>query len=295
MKINPRTITYVNAVAEEHSFSKAAERLYISQPSLSQHILNAEKEYGVQLFDRRSVPVSLTYAGERFVAIARQMEVLDEQLTREMEDINGSITGRITVGVSPTRGSGFIPRLFAQFKKRYPRVELILMEDSNARQLEAVRSGKVDFAFTGHGGDELNSVRIAERSILLAVRRDDPHISSSGTVIELRDLAEVPFVLLKKGRGIRRMADRLFSERGITPVISYETDSYNMALGLAREGFGCTFVIDHELRLPEEMAAWRIAGAEEMYRMYLVYRKDTYLSRPFQYFIELARGLDDQS
>ena len=137
MKINPRTITYISAVAEERSFSRAAEKLFITQPSLSQHIINAEKEYGVQFFDRRSVPITLTYAGERFLAIGKEMELLDSRLNREMEDIGGSVTGRISVGVSPTRGSGFIPHLFARFKRRYPKVELVLMEDSNARQFRA--------------------------------------------------------------------------------------------------------------------------------------------------------------
>lgn len=293
MKINPRTITYVSAVAEERSFSKAAEKLYITQPSLSQHILNAEKEYGVQFFDRRSMPISLTYAGERFLAIAEQMELLDKQLIREMGDINGSVTGRIAVGVSPTRGAWFIPQLFAQFKKRYPSVELILLEESNVKLLEAVRSGKVDFAFTGYSEEDLESVPIAERKILLAVRQDDPHAKSADRAeICLADFADVPFVLLKKGRGIRRMADRLFERENLQPIIAYETGSYTMALGMAREGLGCTFVIDHEMQLSNDMTAYRIAGAEETYQMHLVYREDTYLSRPFQYFIDLAARLD---
>ena len=133
---------------------------------------------------------------------------------------------------------------------------------------------------------------IAERDILLAARRDSPYFAPDSTEIELSGLEHAPFILLKKGRGIRRMADRLFQAAGIAPTIAYETDSYNMALGMAREGFGCTFVIDHELRLPEDMEAYRIAGATETYRMYLVYRRDTYLSRPLQYFIELAKQMD---
>lgn len=294
MKINPRTITYVRTVAEERSFSKAAEKLYISQPSLSQHILNAEKEYGVQFFNRRSVPISLTYAGERFLSIADEMERLDEQLYREMEDINGSVTGRITVGVSSTRGARFIPQLFAQFRKRFPGVELILMEDSSIRQLDAVRSGKVDFAFTGYGDDDLADILIAERDIMLAMRRDHPlSTKKDRETIHLTDYVDMPFVLLNKGRGIRRMADQLFSENSINPVVAYETSSYNMALGLAEQGLGATFVIDHEMRLPESMVAYHIAGSKETYQVHLVYRKDLYLSRAFQHFVELSKGIDE--
>ena len=293
MKINPRTITYVTAVAEEQSFSKAAERLYITQPSLSQHILNAEKEYGVQFFDRRSMPVRLTYAGERFLAIAKEMDQLDRQLSREMDDITCNLTGRIAVGVSSTRGSRFIPQLFSRFKSRYPGFELDLVEDSNAKQLEAVRNGRVDFAFTGYTQDDLYSHLIAEREIKLAVRRDlVNNLSPETGSVAMTSFSEYPFILLKKGRGIRNIADQLFSDNNINPQIAYETSNYNMALGMAREGLGCTFVIDHEIPLPDGLNAYSILDCKEKYQLYIVYRKDTYLSLPFQYFIQLAREMD---
>lgn len=358
MRINPRTIAYVKAVAEQRSFSRAAEKLYISQPSLSQHILNAERSYGVRFFNRRTNPITLTYAGERFLSIANEMEQLDRQLSREMADIGGDTTGRITVGVSPTRGALFIPQLFARFKREYPKVELALSEDHNDKLLEAVRNGTVDFAFTGYGKPDLADVLIAERRMLLATRLDggnpdgakggncgnpgaaaepiatgarsrEPaddgssdsamagscdHAGSSveraggggepregaagqaesrGPVVHLADFADEPFVLLRKGRGIRRIADRLFEQAGIRPAIAYETGSYHMALGMAAQGLGSTFVIEQApRRLPDGLRTYGIAEARETYRVHLVYRKDAYLSRPFQRFIELAEHAD---
>ncbi len=299
MKISDKTITYVKAVAEEHSFSKAAEKLYISQPSLSQYILNAEKEYGVQLFDRRSVPIRLTYAGERFLATAEKIELLEKQFSREMEDIGGSVTGRITIGVTSTRGAWFIPQLFARFHKKYPQVELVLMEGAYIDQLKAVRNGSADFAFTGYAEEGLENILIAERDILLATRSDNEFAAAVEAdpvpgpgEIQLSQFAKAPFILLKKGRGIRRMADHLFRQNDIHPHIAYETSSYNMALGLAREGLGCTFVVNHEVNLPANMAMYRIAGSDEKYQLHLVYRSDTYLSQPMKDFIEMASEID---
>ncbi|MBR1820847.1 MAG: LysR family transcriptional regulator substrate-binding protein [Clostridia bacterium] len=136
-------------------------------------------------------------------------------------------------------------------------------------------------------------MHLAERELFLAARRDARPVGQAGRAeIDLADFANAPFILLKKGRGIRRMADRLFEKSGFQPLIAYETSSYNMALGLAAQGLGCTFVIDHEMRLPENMAAYHILGAEETYQLHLVCRKDIYLTRPFQYFIELAKRID---
>lgn len=88
MQINPRTLNYVKTVAEEKSFSKAAKRLFISQPSLSQHIQRAEQDLGVKFFNRNTIPLTLTYAGECIVRAANSFEMLERQLSQELEDIS---------------------------------------------------------------------------------------------------------------------------------------------------------------------------------------------------------------
>lgn len=293
MKINPRTISYVSAVAEEKSFSKAAEKLYITQPSLSQHILNAEKEYGVQFFDRKTLPLTLTYAGERFLEIAKEMERLDERLTREMEDITENVSGRICVGVTATRGAFFIPRLFSRFKASHPRVELVLMEGSNAQLLDWVKSGKADVAFVGYSDPALHCETIDSLPLLLAVRKDHPLAVKIDPrqPVDLRLFQQEPFILLREGQSIRRIADRFFERAGVRPVIAYETRSYLMALQMAREGLGCTFAINHEIYPTEELLKFAIKGAEDTYPLLLVYREDLYLSRALRDFISLSEEI----
>lgn len=296
MKLNPRTMAYVAAVAEERSFSKAAEKLFITQPSLSQHILNAEKTYGVQFFDRKAVPLTLTYAGERFLAIGREMELLDERLTREMEDISGNIQGRIVVGSTITKGPWFIPKLFAQFQAEYPGVELVLKEGSNAELLSYVKTGQADIAFVGYTDPKLKCKTISGLTLMLSMRRDRPIAQNLDPArpVDLRLFQDEPFILLREGQSIRKITNRLFEKAGFLPKAAFETRSYSMAFQMAREGLGCTFTVSYEMYPAEDMVQFSIQDAEDTYPLLLVYRGDSYLSKPLLRFITLSEEIEGQ-
>lgn len=286
MDINPRTIEYVLAVAQEQSFSKAAQKLYISQPSLSQHIIKAEKNYGVQFFDRSSVPLKLTYAGERFIALSKEIQRIDTQITLELQDIAGNKAGRIIVGASSTRGAIFIPRLFAGFKSKYPHIELVLREASNAELLQMVRDGTIDCAFVGYTEPDLESKMISKREILLAAPKNT--LPEKTGQIDLADLAGLPFVLLHKGQSLRKIADKLFERAGFLPVVAYETKSYTMAMRLTEVGFGCSFAIDADPVSAEVAQRLRIKENPYTYPLYLATRKNHYVSQPFGDLIALS-------
>ena len=126
---------YIVAVAEERSFSKAAQVLFVSQSSLSKYILQVEKTMGVKLFDRNTVPLKITFAGELFLEKARQILDLERQLKQQMEDIANVNFGRITIGVSPYIGSYIMPYILPRFYEKYPKVTVILLE-KNILELE---------------------------------------------------------------------------------------------------------------------------------------------------------------
>ena len=98
-------IEYVLAVAEQRSFSKAAQKLYVTQPSLSQYVMNIEKQLGVQLFDRSTSPIRLTQAGEAFVRSAEQIKVIEDNLMNELSDIAEIKSGSLKIGASTFRAS----------------------------------------------------------------------------------------------------------------------------------------------------------------------------------------------
>lgn len=295
MNINPRTLRYVLTVSEERSFSRAAEKLYISQPSLSQHIKRAEEEAGAPFFNRNIIPLTLTYTGERYIAAARDFFALENRLGRELEDITQSRLGRIVVGVSATRSPYIVPWLFKEFKKEYPSIELASKEGPNDYLLELVHGGKIDFAFVGYADQNLTSIRLGDDRLLFAVPRDNPiacdYISHNKKSVNLNDFREEPFILLRKGQAIRNTTDRIFSDCGISPHIAYETSSFDTAYRMARTGLGCTFVPSVLHPLFEEVVSFDINSGSYLYPLLLVYNKDAYLSEAMRHFVDISKSL----
>ena len=245
MHINPRTMLYILTIALEQNFSRAAEKLFISQPSLSQHILRAEKELNVSLFRRDVTPLVPTYAGERMIAAAREFFLLEDRLSRKMEDIAGERVGRITVGASVTRGAYIIPGLFSSFKREYPEVELILKEGSNDMLLDLVFSGQADFAFVGSADSNFEQISLRNDELLLAVPKAQPLLQSlppDTSSVRLELFKNLPFILLHQGQALRNIADQIFKDHGIKPLVAYETHSYDIACQMAASGLGCTFI-----------------------------------------------------
>ena len=131
-----RQLQYALQIAEERNFSRAAEKLHIAQPSLSQQLSKLEKEIGVLLFQRTTNSVDMTYAGEVFME--RAQKILDslEQLKKEMADISQTRTGKVTIGTMPITGSHLLPHVLPLFHKKYPDIELYFHagEDDRPRQ-----------------------------------------------------------------------------------------------------------------------------------------------------------------
>ena len=112
-------IEYVLTLAEEKSFSKAAQKLYVTQPSLSQFIKNLEKELRVPIFDRSTSPIRLTPAGEAFVNAARKIKAIEDELNQQIADLTNLNTGDLRIGTSPFRASCLLPKSIAKFQELY--------------------------------------------------------------------------------------------------------------------------------------------------------------------------------
>lgn len=125
-----RQLQYVLQIAAEKNFSRAADKLHIAQPSLSQQLSKLEKELGVMLFQRNTSSVELTYAGSKFVEQAQIIIDGVELLRQEMSDISELRTGRVVVGSMPITGAHLLPHVLPVFKQNYPEVEITLLEDS---------------------------------------------------------------------------------------------------------------------------------------------------------------------
>lgn len=146
--MNMKQLQYVQVLASVGSFSKASDLLNISQPTLSQSIKKAERELGMELFDRAGGSVRLTDAGRVYIQIGRRMRELEHQLDSRLMDIAEYQTGTITVGLSAHRSVALMPRIVKEFKELYPGIVLHIEERKRSEILDAAEHGEFDLCLT---------------------------------------------------------------------------------------------------------------------------------------------------
>ena len=170
--MNFSSMDYFVVLAEEQSFTRAAQRLSLTQQSLSAHIAGLERELGVRLVNR-TVPLTLTFAGEVFLGHALRFQAGYRSLMHEFADIAGDERGLLGIGIGSTRGHMLLPAAIARFKQSHPGVDVIIREGENDEVVENLRTGRVDLAVAtipeGMAGIETRPLR-RER---LLVRPDD--------------------------------------------------------------------------------------------------------------------------
>jgi DNA-binding transcriptional LysR family regulator len=137
-------IEYLLILAEERSFSKASQRLYVTQPSLSQFVKNLENELHTQLFDRSTSPIRLTPSGDAYVKAAKKIKSIEEELNNQIADLTNLQSGQLNIGTSPFRASCLLPKSIAEFHKKYPGVELHINENQMIDLEEATLEGMLD-------------------------------------------------------------------------------------------------------------------------------------------------------
>ncbi|TJY44287.1 LysR family transcriptional regulator [Cohnella pontilimi] len=285
-----RQLQYAIQIAAERNFSRAAEKLHIAQPSLSQQISKLEKELGVLLFKRSTNSVELTHAGSVFVGKAQEIVDMTEQLRREMEDMADLRKGRLVVGSLQITGSHVLPNVLPAFRDAYPDIEVVLVEETTKRLEQLTASGGTDVSLLSLPLTEpsLAYRPIIEEEICLAVPPDHPLAAGSKKPVPLEDLRDEPFILLKKGQGFRAIATRLCSDAGFVPNVVFESGNIDTVQALVAAGMGIAFV-------PRMIARSDWHGRSPMFlslagrptrTLVIAYRKGRYLSNAAEAFIE---------
>lgn len=189
------------AAAETLNFSKAAERLHLSQPSVTQHIQLLEAHFGVPLFLRAGRRVSLTEAGVRLVPLARDMVMASIRTDEIMESLKGEVHGELRIGCSTTPGKYVLPPLLADFMRQYPRVEANVAVTSRERALRMLNDGRVHLALSSvfEYASEIEFHRFITEPIVLITPLDHPW-AQRGT-IEAAELSEMRFILREETSG----------------------------------------------------------------------------------------------
>lgn len=291
-----RQLQYLTAVAEHRNVTKAAESLYISQSALSHYIRKAEEELGVQLFDRSTTPISLTYAGTCYIQSAQRILMENQRLMKELREITENMTGVIRIGISRDRASYTMPRLVRDFQARYPGIRVDIFTESGQQLREALKTGRIDLLLLpGDGRD--NDPAIAWQKIYteeLVLCAGNGVLQGNGYLENPKTLDHQPFFLLKQEHTIRSFCDGFFRKNRIRPEICNELSSSVTCYRMAASGVGLAIVpyMVTQLAYPGmEMDLFSLGKEPVTWDINMYYRKDAYLSHPEQEMIRLAQKL----
>ncbi|TVX92947.1 LysR family transcriptional regulator [Paenibacillus agilis] len=290
-----RQLQYAIQIAEERNFSRAAEKLHIAQPSLSQQLSKLEKEIGVLLFQRTTNSVELTHAGTVFVERAQAIIDSLEQLKKEMFDISQTKAGKVTIGTMPITGSHLLPHVLPSFHRRYPDIELVLTEEpSTSNLVKLTAQGKNDLCLLSLplSDPSLEYEPILEEEIVLAVPRNHrlaaATISELSTGIPLADVKDEPFIFLKRGQGFRQITMDLCSQAGFEPRIVFESSNIETVQSLVATGMGVALVPAFIATAPrsEFVPQYVALEGQPSRTLVLAYRSGRYMSKAAEAFKE---------
>ncbi|WP_416562003.1 LysR family transcriptional regulator [Nocardia testacea] len=240
-----RQLEYFVAVAEEQNFTRAAQRVHISQSGVSAQIRALERELGAELFDRSARTATLTVAGKAALEHARTALEAAEAVGQAVGEVTDLIRGRLTVGM--VVGCTVTPLFdaLADFHRAHPGVEISLLEDNSDRLAEAVRTGALDVALIGTATaepDGLKALTLLREQLVAAVPRG--HALAARRRVTLTELCAHPLVCMPSGTGVRTVLDRACQTQDLRPVVALEAGAADAIADLAARGLAVAVLSD---------------------------------------------------
>ncbi len=301
-----RELLYVKTVADAKNISRAARKLFVAQPSLSQSLQRIEDNVGTKLFVRSPNGLKLTYAGEKYYQMACQVLKIFDDFEAEVADLNDLKAGHIYFGITNHLGSFLLPKVLPVFQKECPNIDIDIYEGSTDDQETNLLSGDLDFSVMhapvadAQPNPSLNYEILANHPFIIAVSSNSPLIRKAVVtegyehpVLDLKYLQNEPLLTLHKGQRIRHVTDFALRQAHITPEIRLTSRNYDTLLRLAASGYGYTMVPSdyvgkrHFDESPYYLSIDRKYGA--YWSLCIATLKDSFQSKADQHMIELLR------
>ena len=283
-----------NLVATEHSFSKAAQILHLTQPAVTQQIKNLEMEMGEALFERLGRSLVLTPAGEALLTLAQPLLNLADQALETVRQFTKE-RGRLTIGAGTTNTIYRLPNLLQLYHRDCPQVELRIRNGDSELITELVYENAVDLGLITTVNNNFPSIIRAtplfKDGIWLVAPPDYP------ASLNPTELAGESLILYRAGSGFRRYLEDQFCSCRFTPKVTMELESIEAIIRLVRCGLGLAFL--PEVAVKEEITngvlkAVKVEEWPELYRQtHLIRRQDKYLTWPIKAFLKLVSGLPE--
>lgn len=256
---------YLYQVYEDGSFSKAAEHLYMTQPALSIAIQKIEESIGMPLFDRSRRPLKPTAAGQIYIDAIKKMIGLEQDLERQIQDIQDLNTGEIRLGGSHYLNAYILPKVLTGFTRAYPGIRLELIEESSDVLADMLTERKIDLTFSCNTAFMRNFERYSlfYDHILLAVPKENPinrelsgealtagailkgrHLEPDCPMAPLQAFHRLEYILLTPGNNLYDRSLELFQKAGFEPQVKLQLTQLATAYHLAENNFAATFISD---------------------------------------------------
>lgn len=277
-------IEHFHTVAKLQHVTRAAEKLAITQPALSRSIANLEAELGVPLFDRQGRTVRLNRYGERFAIhvdrVLKEMEDGKEELRHLLDPDSGTVA----IAFLKSLGLSAVPSLLNEFLREAPNIQFQLSQHSTHAMLDQLERGEVDFVLSSMT-ESRHSIEwdyLWKEEIYAYVPKG--HKLADQPELDIRDMKSEAFIALKRGYGLRTIADQLFEQAGIEPHIVLEGEEVITVLGFVSAGFGISFLPDIPNVKPDNIVQIPFAAPGCSRRIGLAWRANGYLPPPAERF-----------
>lgn len=303
---------YVYEVYRERSFSKAADKLFIAQPSLSAMIKKVESRVGSPLFDRSSNPIRLTDCGAEYVKCVEEIMDIESGFENYLNNLDELRTGSLSIGASNFFSSYILPPIIARFQSKYPKVTIDLVEADTVHLERQLFSGDLDLIVDNCDLDDgiykkhffyseylLLSAPIdldlneAARDYQLTAAdiSEGRHLDPATPAVPLKLFADAPWIMLRYGNDTRTRIDKICSDSGISPRVILELDQLATAYHMACHVMGVTLASDTLAKrvIPNpRMVFYKIGSPHAKRDNYFYYKHGKYISRAMQEFLSIA-------
>ncbi|TCC13801.1 LysR family transcriptional regulator [Kosakonia quasisacchari] len=293
-----RTLRYFVEVVRQQSFTRAAERLFVTQPTISKMLKNLEDELNCTLLIRDGRKLLLTDTGR--VVYERGIAILAEfrQLETELGDINHLNKGILRLGIPPMVGM-LMAGPINLFSQRYPGVELKIAEFGGLTVQQAVSNGELDVAMTALPVEEesgLATLPLFSHAMCVLVPRSGSWLEHD--VVTPEELAEHPLLIYNEDFALSRQLMLLFQQHGVKPRIAVRSGQWDFLAAMVQAGVGIAILPEPVCqRLDKQTLRWLPLQSDLRWELGMIWREGVYLSRSAQAWLQCCKGfwLDEKS
>ena len=290
--MNDKVYRYIIAVAEEGSFTGAARKLYIAQPSLSQIIKNQEEALGFDIFDRKKNPVTLTDAGREYLHWAKQMVAMQKNMMLRLKDYSKQGVSHLNIGILPECSAFILPKPLKVFRENNPHICVQVCELSSNDLQDYLEQSDTDFivGLTHPDTYKYRNLPLYDEKIILATPKN--YLPRGSKEIDLYLLKDRPFVMMEEGQFLYNTTHDLCKRHGFVPKTVVECYNLETAMHMVKAGVGITLIPDLMACLVEGLSYYTLQGNTPKSQISIVYSRERHLPEKA---LELIRLIEEEA